>query len=229
MNKLSLIIDSLHNNISEKKRASMKRVGINLDRALGVSISSLRIIAKEIPKNKNLSQELWQTNIHEAQILASYIYPFSDIDETIAEQWVQSFDSWDLCDQIINIVAKKTFAWQKADEWANNREEFIRRAGFVTFCNLAVHDKKAPDEEFTNQCFPLIIKYADDERNFVKKAVNWLLRNIGKRNSNLNKKAVELAQYLLTVDNKTAEWIAKDALTELTSPKILQRLESRNE
>lgn len=131
------------------------------------------------------------------------------------EAWVNAFDSWDVCDQVCgNLFDKTPYAYQKAVEWCHREQEFVRRAGFVMMAELAVHDKKAPDEAFT-PFFPLIQQYAVDERNFVKKAVNWALRQIGKRNNTLYTQAVKWAEAIGKMDSKTAQWVAKDALREL--------------
>ncbi len=136
------------------------------------------------------------------------------------EEWVNDFDSWDVCDQVCgNLFDKTSYAYQKAVQWCQQEKEFVRRAGFVTMAELAVHDKQAPDESFM-QFFPLIKLYADDERNFVKKAVNWALRQIGKRNGHLRTLALECAYEIQDMDSKTAHWVAKDALKELQAKEI---------
>lgn len=227
LTKCNDIIAELKMLASEKKLASMKRVKIKLDNALGVSINDIRKLAKEVEISLELAIELWGTGIHEARLLAGYVCPSEDLTQEIAEKWVADFDSWDLCDQVMDVICEADFGWQKSVEWCDRPQEFVRRTGFAMFCYFAVHDKKADDEKFLSVCFPLIEKHCEDERNFVKKAVNWALRNIGKRNLNLNKEAVKLAESLLERNNKTASWIARDAIRELTSEKILARLKKK--
>lgn len=218
------IVGQLRKHLNPKYREGMVRFGINPEYALGVRIPVLRSLAKKIGKNHKLAQELWRTKIHEARILACMIDEPKRVTEQQMESWVKKFNSWDLCDQCcMNLFNKLSFAWEKAIEWAERKEEFIKRAGFVLMACLARHDKKAKDRDFV-KFFPVIKKQARDDRNFVKKAVNWALRQIGKRSSNLNKKAVQAAKEIQRIDSKTARWIATDAIRELTSEKIRKTL-----
>ncbi|TMD43185.1 MAG: DNA alkylation repair protein [Chloroflexi bacterium] len=198
----------------------MARFGIRPTQALGVSIPTLRKMAKEIGRNQVLALELWDSGIHEARILASMIAEPRLVSAGQMEEWVNDFDSWDLCDQVCgNLFDKTPYAYQKAVQWSQQEQEFVRRAGFVMMAELAVHDKQAPDEAFL-PFFPLIKQYADDERNFVKKAVNWALRQIGKRNDHLRGLALACAYDIQRMDSKTARWVAKDALKELQAREI---------
>ena len=209
------IISQLKKNSNPKDREGMARFGINPKFALGVRIPVLRSLAKKIGKDHKLAQELWKTKIHEARILASMIDDPEKVTEKQMENWVKCFNSWDLCDQTcMNLFDKMSIAWKKAIQWAGRKEEFVRRAGFALMACLVWHDKEAPDEKFL-KFFPIIKKYSIDERNFVKKAVNWALRQIGKRNQNLKKQAIKTAEEILKIQNKTAKWIAKDAIREL--------------
>jgi 3-methyladenine DNA glycosylase AlkD len=201
----------------------MSKFGINPENTYGISIPKLREIAKDIGKNHQLALELWKSDIHEARILASFIDEPEKVTENQLEKWVRDFDSWDVCDQVCNLFEKTPYAYQKAIEWTNRKEEFIKRAAFALMAGLAVHDKEASNEQF-EQFFPLIKKAATDDRNFVKKAGNWALRNIGKRNKTLNKRAIEIAREIQEINSKTAKWIASDALRELSSQAIQKRL-----
>ena len=202
----------------------MSRFGINSKNTYGVSIPNLRTIAKEIGKNHLLAQELWSSGIHEARILTGMIDDPELVTEEQIEKWVNDFDSWDVCDQCCsNLFDKTHFAFQKAIEWSKRNEEFVRRAGFVLMATLAVHDKKAKDEAFM-KFLPIIKRESVDDRNFVKKAVNWALRQIGKRNVNLNKAAIETAKEIQGINSRSAKWIASDALNELSSDSIRKRL-----
>jgi 3-methyladenine DNA glycosylase AlkD len=204
--------------------AGMKRFGINPQGTLGISIYHLRPLAKEIGVDHALAQELWQSGIHEAHILAAYIDDPNQVDDAQLESWVRDFDSWDVCDQVCSSLFDRTpFAWDKAVAWSEREEEFVKRAGFVLMAALASHAKKAPDERFF-LFFEIILREACDERNFVKKAVNWALRGIGKRSRCLNGKAIETAQRMAEMPCRAARWNAKDALRELTNPKTQARL-----
>ena len=204
--------------------AGMARFGINPDNTLGVSIPTLRKMAKEIGKNHALAQQFWSSGIHEARLLAGMVVDPQEVTGEQMEGWVADIDSWDVCDQVCsNLFDKTRFAYQKAHEWSGRDEEFVRRAGFVLMAALSVHDKREGDEKFL-EFLPLIKRGALDERNFVKKAVNWALRQIGKRNMDLNKAAILAANDIQKIDSKSAKWIASDALRELTDEKTQKRL-----
>lgn len=198
-----------------KNVEGMVRFGISTNGTLGISIPILRTMAKEIGKNHKLALELWESEIHEARILAGFIDEPKLVTEKQLENWVIDFDSWDVCDLVCsNLFDKTEFTWAKAVEWTKRKEEFVKRAGFVMMACLAVHDKNAEDDRFM-AFLPIIKCEAHDERNFVKKAVNWALRQIGKRNRNLRKQAIKTAEEIAKADSKTARWIATDALREL--------------
>lgn len=207
--------------------AEMERFGINSEKALGIHYTRLYEIAKTIGKNHQLARQLWETEIHEARILAGYIEDATLIDEKQMDEWTDGFNSWDVCDLVTSELFDRTpFAYDKVFEYSQAQSEFVKRTGFVLIAALCVHDKLAPDEKFT-QFLPIIQREAVDERNFVKKAVNWALRSIGKRNLALNQKAIETARTIHEINNRAARWIATDALRELTSDKIQQRLQKQ--
>ena len=202
----------------------MARYGITAEKIYGVSIPNLRKLAKEIGKKHELAIKLWEENARETRILASMIDDPNQVTEQQMEQWVQDFDSWEVCDQcIMNLFGKTSYAWDKAVEWSSENSEFVKRAGFVMMARLAVSDKKAHDEQFIS-FFPIIKRESVDNRNFVKKAVNWALRQIGKRNQTLNKKIIIVAKGIHEMDSKSAQWIASDALRELESEAVQKRL-----
>ncbi len=204
--------------------AGMAKFAVGGQHTLGISVPTLRQLAKEIGQDHNLAQELWASGIHEARLLATMIDVPKQVTEQQMEAWVIDFDSWDVCDQCcLNLFRKTPFAYQKVDEWSRREEEFVKRAGFALMATLAVHDKKAGDEAFFD-FLPSIKREATDERNFVKKAVNWALRQIGKRNLSLNQIAIQTAQEIQQMDSKSARWIAADALRELTGDKVQQKL-----
>jgi len=205
----------------------MSRYGINPEFAYGISIPVLRGIAKEIGRDRRLAAKLWSSRVHEARILAGMIDDPARVTEQQMERWVRDFNSWDLCDQCCsNLFEKTPFAYRKAVEWSGREEEFVKRAGFVLMARLAVSDKKAADARF-ERFFLYIRKGASDERNYVKKAVNWALRQIGKRNRILNKKAIETALEIRESGSSAARWIASDALRELRSRAVAERLKRK--
>ena len=212
-----------------KNIAEAQRVGGNTSKAYGVKVPHIRAIAKEHKKDHTLALALWETDVHEARILASMVDDPKQVMQEQMEAWVLDFNSWDLCDQCCcNLFDRTSYAYSKAFEWSERPEEYVKRAGFVIMACLALHDKKASNADF-EQFFPIMKRVATDERNFVKKAVNWALRNIGKRNLALNHRAIEVAEDIDTIDDKTAHWIAKDALRELQNEKIQARLKAKEE
>jgi 3-methyladenine DNA glycosylase AlkD len=200
---------------SESNRAGMARFGINVDDALGISVTNLRRLAREIGRDHELALGLWETGIHEAQLLATMVDRPEDVTREQMEAWERDFDSWDLVDQCCgNLFDKTPWARAVAFEWSKREEEFVKRAAFSLMANLAVHDKSASNADF--ESFLVVIERdASDDRNFVKKAVNWALRQIGKRNATLRRKAIASARRIYKQDTRSARWIARDALREL--------------
>jgi len=202
----------------------MARYGINPAAAYGVSIPELRKIAGTAKRNHPLAEMLWSSGIHEARILAAMIDDPKEVADDQMEQWAQDFNSWDLCDQCCNNLFRKvSHAHEKALEWSSRQEEFVKRAGFVLMACLAVHDKKADNEAFL-RLLPVIKRESSDPRNFVKKAVNWALRQIGKRNKSLNQAALGTAHQIKQLNSADARWIASDAIQELAGEKVQKRL-----
>ncbi len=193
----------------------MVQYGISANNTLGVSIPNIRSLARG-RRDHQLALDLWATGIHEARILAAFVDNPARVTPKQMDAWAEGFDSWDVCDQVcISLFDKTPHAVGKAVEWSGRQEEFVKRAGFALMAALAWHDKKAPDDRFT-QFFPLIIRESSDNRNFVKKAVNWALRQIGKRNPNLRKAAMQVASEIQALGTPAARWIAADALRELS-------------
>ncbi|VVB67101.1 DNA alkylation repair enzyme [Candidatus Norongarragalina meridionalis] len=210
------IIRELRAEANPKNVEGMSRFGINPKNTLGVCVPKIRALAKKIGKNHGLAPKLWASGIHEARLLATMIEEPAKVTEAQMERWAKDFDSWGVCDQAcMNLFDKTPYAWKKAVAWTSRREEFVKRAGFALMASLAVHDKKAEDGKFL-KLLPLIVRESDDNRNFVKKAANWALRQIGKRNGRLRKEAVKTAKLILRKDSPSARWIASDALRELT-------------
>jgi 3-methyladenine DNA glycosylase AlkD len=209
------VIDHLKQKADAKHHAGMTRFGIANEKALGVKIPQVRALAKLIKKDHDLAQQLWDTDIHEARILATMIADPKLTTPKLIDSWTKEFTTWDVCDQACgNLFDRTPYAIEKAFEYSKREEEFTKRAGFALMAELAIHDKKADDLVFI-QFFPVIEREAWDNRNFVKKAVNWALRQIGKRNKTLRPLAIQCAERILQQDSKAAKWIAGDALREL--------------
>ena len=210
------VIKKLKKKANRKNVEGMARFGIASTNTLGVSIYDLRPMAKEIGKNHRLALRLWKSGIHEARILASYIDEPAKVTEGQMEDWAADFDSWDVCDQVCELFGKTPYAYKKIVDWSKRKEEFVKRAAFALIAEMAWRDKEANDNQF-KRLFPHIIRESTDERNFVKKAVNWALRNIGKRRPGLKEEAINAAKEIQKIDSKSARWIAADALRELNS------------
>jgi 3-methyladenine DNA glycosylase AlkD len=207
-----------------KVRAKMAYFGVHVPKAYGVSSPVLHKFAKHIGKDHRLAQELWTTGIHEARILATFIGEPERITAAEMERWACDFNSWDIVDAACcYLYAHTKFAWKKAAEWSRRSEEFEKRAGFSLVAYLSYKDKVASDARFL-QFLRVIEREAHDERNFVRKAVNWTLRNIGKRNLRLNREAIQAAERIRKQDSRAARWIAADALRELRSDAVQARL-----
>ena len=222
------VLGKMRSVANPKSLEGMSRFGINTKKAYGVSIPNLRTLAKEIGKNHELALQLWTSQIHEARILASMIDDPRMVTEKQMEDWVKDFDSWDLCDQCCgNLFDKTKMASEKVIVWSRREEEYVRRAGYVLMAELAVHDRDAPNKEFV-EFLSIIEGNPIDERNFVKKAVNWAIRQIGKRNQYLNRAAIRTAKRIQQADSKAARWISSDALRELTSKKVLEQFRKKS-
>jgi 3-methyladenine DNA glycosylase AlkD len=221
------IIQNLRLLANGKNVEGMARYGIRGGEMLGISMYTLRDLAKSIPKNHALALKLWDSGIHEARILASLVDEPAKVTEPQLEKWVADFDSWDIVDQVSALIAVTPFVLPKIHQWSVRDEEFVRRAAFSLIAEVSFYRKKMDDTEF-EQFFPLIIGAATDERNFVKKAVNWALRNTGKRNQALNKRALDVARQIQKIDSKSAHWIAADAIRELESEAVQARLAKKS-
>lgn len=217
MNDCEFILAELKSLSDPVYRQTMLRFGIDNSKALGVSLPKVRTLAKQIRKNQELSLQLWSTGIHEAMILASIIGDPQLVTEAQMDSWANGFSTWDVCDQACgNLFIKTPYFKSKILEYTKAEKEFVKRTGFVLMAEAAVHLKKEPDETFL-EFLPIIEREAWDNRNFVKKAANWALRQIGKRNAFLWEHAIACAENILAQNNKKANWIALDALRELHS------------
>lgn len=224
---LGEVLEKLKSLANPKNVEGMARFGINPENTLGVSIPDLRNLAKETGKNHPLARQLWASGIHETKILASMIDEPGMVTEEQMDSWVKDFDSWDVCDQVCdNLFQYTKVAYKKIDRWSIRDEEFVKRAAFAMIACRAVHDKAAPDNVFL-KFLRIIKRESTDERNFVKKAVNWALRNIGKRNIKLNRLALKTVLEIQKINSKSARWIASDAFRELKSTAVRKRLKSK--
>jgi len=218
------VLDKLQSKAQPEQLKGMAKYGITVEQRLGVSVPDMRKLAKEIGRDHELALGLWRTGIAEARILAAMIDDPDKLTEEQMEDWVEGINSWDVCDQVcMNLFEKNQLAWKKIVDWSEREEEFVKRTAFSLIACLAWHDKKVSDARFI-ELLPVIIRGATDERNFVKKAINWALRNIGKRNLNLNRAAINAAGEIKQLDSKAARWVASDAIRELESDAIQSRL-----
>jgi 3-methyladenine DNA glycosylase AlkD len=224
MASLEEVLKKLKSKARPDQLQGMERFGMEAERRLGVSVPDMRKIAKGLGKDHKLALELWKTEIPEAMIVAAMVGEPDKLTEDQMEDWVKDFNSWDVCDQVcMNLFEKTSLAWKKILDWSERKEVFVKRAAFALIACLAWHSKELKDEKFISLL--QVIKHgAIDERNFVKKAVNWALRNIGKRNTNLNKAAMETAREIQQIDTKAGRWIASDAIRELESEAVQRRL-----
>ena len=224
MTSVKEVLEKLKARARPDQLEGMARFAIVGKGRLGVSVPEMRRLAKEMGKDHELALELWKTGIPDARILAGMVGEPDKLTEKQMDDWVLDFDSWDVCDQVcMNLFEKTPLAVKKIHDWSLRDEEFVKRTAYALIACLAWHDKKAEDEKFI-ALFPVIKQGATDERNFVKKAVNWALRNIGKRNPSLNKAAIKLAKEIRQMDSKAARWIASDAIRELESDAVQKRL-----
>jgi 3-methyladenine DNA glycosylase AlkD len=205
----------------------MARFGINTEKVFGVSMAAQRPLERKYRRNHELAADLWASGFHEARILAALIEDPKLVTPRQMDAWVADFNSWDVCDQAcMRVFAKTPYVAEKVVKWAKDKREFVRRAAFATIAGYTVSAKKAADAEFT-PFLALIEAYSTDERNFVRKAVNWALRQIGKHSPSLHRPALALAEKLAASENKTQRWIGKDAVKELTDPAQLARIAKR--
>ncbi len=218
------VLDQLRSKAQPGQLEGMARYGIAMDGRLGVRVPELRKMAKQLGKDHSLALDLWRTGIAEARILASMVDEPQQVTEQQMDEWVGAFDSWDVCDHVcMNLFVKTPLAWCKVREWSQRGEEYVKRAAYTLLACLSWYDKQAPDEAFV-EYIPVIKAGASDGRNYVKKAVSWALRNIGKRNRKLNRVALAAAEELAGMDSRVARWISRDAIRDLTSEAAKRRL-----
>jgi 3-methyladenine DNA glycosylase AlkD len=219
------VLTWLKRHSSARTRVGMARYGIPSDNASGVSVADIRLLAKRLGRNHELALALWETGSYEARMLTPFIDEPARVTPAQMDRWCRDFDSWAICDALcFHLFDKTPHAWQKIAKWSGRREEFVKRAAFALLASVALHDQTAPDAPFIKS-FALIERAATDDRNFVKKAVSWALRGIGKRNPALNAAAVKLARRLAASPDSAARWTGKDALRDLATPATRRRFE----
>jgi 3-methyladenine DNA glycosylase AlkD len=210
-----------------KVRAKMEYFGVHVPKAHGISVPVLHQFAKHVGKDHQLARQLWRSGIHEARILATLIGESPKVTAEEMDRWARDFNSWDVVDAACcYLYAQAKPAWSKTAAWSRRREEFVKRASFSLVAYLSYKDKEAPDARF-ERFLGVIEREAHDERNFVKKAVNWALRNIGKKNARLNREAIRAAKRIQRQGSRSARWIAADALRELKSSVVQRRLQRK--
>src|SRR5271155_965070 len=218
------VLSELKKNADPKARAQLAYFGVNVPKAYGISAPVLHAFARHIGKDQEVAEGLWSSGIHEARILAALIGESEKVTAAQMERWVRDFNSWDVVDTACcYLYATAKPAWSKIYEWSNRSAEFQKRAAFSLAAYLSYKDRTAGDARF-ERFLPVIEREAHDERNFVRKAVNWALRNIGKRNLRLNAAAIRTAERIRQQDSPSARWIAADALRELKSDAVRTRL-----
>ncbi|WP_412465519.1 DNA alkylation repair protein [Pedobacter sp. KLB.chiD] len=223
MNDITFILSELESISEPEYLKKMAHFGIDTSKAYGIRVPAIRKLAKVVGKNQELSLLLWETGFHEARLLAIFIGDYKKVGEAQINAWTRDFNSWDICDQACgNLFVKTPYFKPKVFEFTQADAEFVKRTGFVLMAEAAVHLKKEPDETFLG-FLPIIEREAYDHRNFVKKAMNWALRQIGKRNAFLHEQAILTANNILTQNNKKADWVALGALRELNSDTVLAR------
>jgi 3-methyladenine DNA glycosylase AlkD len=221
------ILAELERQGSRRNRDGMARYGIVASKVFGVSVGSLHLLAKRIGRDHALAAALWKTGWYEAQMLAALVDDPAQVTPAQMDAWARDFENWAICDTVcMHLFDRTPHAWRKVAAWSRRRDEFVRRAAFALLASLALHDKASPNDRFL-RALPLIERASTDDRNFVKKGVNWALRSIGNRNRALNAAAIAVAERLARSDDATARWIGKDAVRGLTSPATRKRLAKR--
>jgi 3-methyladenine DNA glycosylase AlkD len=221
------VLQTLKSLGSPKARESMARFGMVVDNAQGITTPVLKAFARKLPRDHKLAAELWKSGIFESRAIAAMIDEPAKVTAAQMDRWARVFNSWAICDACCCYLFRQTaHAWEKAVEWSEAAAEYHKRAGFALMAYLAVHDKTAADARFI-ELLPVIEREADDDRPFVRKAVNWALRQIGKRNRRLNAVAIEAGERIRARGTKSARWIAADALRELRGDKVRRRLQAR--
>jgi 3-methyladenine DNA glycosylase AlkD len=223
------VVAMLKKRANKKTKDGMARYGIPSDKAFGIPVGVLKQLAKTLGPSHALAQALWKTGHYEARMLATFVDEADLVTPEQMERWCKDFDNWAICDTACFALFDRTpHAFKKIPAWAKSKDEFVKRAAFALLASLTVHDKAATDAAFL-RCLPLVEKAALDERNFVKKSVNWALRSVGKRSLALNGAAIAVGDRLAARPEAAPRWVGKDALRELRSASVQRRLSARRE
>ena len=218
------ILRKLEKRGSKANRDGMARYGIVADKVFGVSVETIRSMAKEVGKDHDLALALWDTGWYEARMMTPFIDEPSRVTSSQMDAWARDFDNWAICDGLcFHLFDKTGHKWKKIQQWSSRKDEFVKRAAFALLAGVALHDKKETDAPFMKS-LSLIERAADDERNFVKKGVSWALRSVAHRNKSLHAASLDLATRLAESDDKTQRWIGKDVIKDITRPSILQKV-----
>jgi 3-methyladenine DNA glycosylase AlkD len=222
------ILASLERLGSKRNRDGMARYAIVTPKLFGVPMAEMKRIAKQQGRDHALADALWTTGWYEARIVAALVDEPERVTAAQMDRWCRDFDNWAVCDTVcMHLFDRTPHAWRKVEQWSGRKGEFEKRAAFALLASLALHDRSAPDDDFLRQ-LPLIEREASDERNFVKKAVNWALRGIGSRNTRLHRSAMTVARTLATSEDRTERWIGKDAIRQLSSEATKKRVARRD-
>jgi 3-methyladenine DNA glycosylase AlkD len=225
--QVRVALSSLERMGTARDRANLDRFGITASKVFGVSMANVQVLARRLGGSHELAAALWETGWYEARMLAAFVDEPERVTAAQMDRWCRDFDNWAICDTLcFKLFDRTPHAWAKAAQWALQRDEFVKRAGFAMFASLALHDRAAADEPFVGG-LKLVERAAGDERNFVKKGVSWALRAIGRRNAALNEAAVTVARRLADSHGASKRWVGRDALKELTSPMVRRRLAAR--
>jgi 3-methyladenine DNA glycosylase AlkD len=212
---------------TKRNREGLARYAITAPKVFGVSVAMIRQLGKQLGRDHDLALALWETGWYEARMLTAFVAEPDRVTPAQMDRWGRDFDNWAICDALcFHLFDRTPHAWRKVEQWSRRRDEFVKRAAFALLASLALHDKKAPDAPFSRS-LRLVGQAATDNRNFVKKAVSWALRSVGRRNQALNTPAVDVARRLAESDEPAARWVGKDALRDLTSAAVRRRLVRR--
>jgi 3-methyladenine DNA glycosylase AlkD len=226
---VSSVLAWLERKGTKSVRDGMARYAIPSDKAFGIPVGTLRKYAKSLGRDHELALALWKTDKYEARMLSCFLGEVESLTPAQMDEWCKSFDNWAICDTAcFHLFDRSPQAWKKVEQWGRKDDEFVKRAAFALLASLSVHDKQSGDAPFL-KALVLVERAAEDERNFVKKSVNWALRSVGKRSGRLNDAAVKLSRKLSTSENAAARWVGKDALRELTSASVTRRLATRKQ
>lgn len=227
--EVASVLAWLKKHSSARNREGMARYGLPSDNALGVSVADIRLLGKRLGRDHDLALALWETGVYEARMLTSFVDDPGLVTPAQMDRWCRDFDNWGICDTLcFHLFDKTPHAWKKIAKWSDARAEFVKRASFALLASVALHDKTAPDKPFLDS-LALIERAAVDDRNFVKKAVSWALRGIGKRNPALHRASVEMATRLAASPHPAARWTGKDALRDLATPATVRRFAKRKQ